>query len=180
MLALANDRVFPRVLEIGTHYGYTTRNLRAHIPGATIVSVDYSKEMYENCRMSDEQLHELLPTEEIGKMYRDLRNPQIMQFYCGSDEYFDMLEGQTEKFNCIIIDGDHSYDQVERDSENAMKHVSPGGTIVWHDVYNKDRWPCRKCEAEPENDDVYKYLSQADFDTIKVGNSWIAYYVAPL
>lgn len=49
-----------------------------------------------------------------------------------SDDYFAM---QTEgtKYDIVFIDGLHESKQVYRDIQNALKHLSPGGTIVMHD-----------------------------------------------
>lgn len=166
-----------KILEIGTHYGFTTRNLRTIYPNAQIVTVDLAR---EHCPDGlKHQQHELLPMDEIGREYQGLDNAQILQFYGGSDDFFKGLD-PSESFDFIFVDGDHAYEQVKKDTENAMRFLAPGGVIAWHDVYNKDRWPCQKCGSEPDHDDVYEYLSQTDFEATKIGNSWVAFYVKPL
>lgn len=60
-----------------------------------------------------------------------------------SDEFFEKfppgeINPITEKkfledFDIIFIDGLHEAEQVGRDIENSLKHLSPGGTIVMHD-----------------------------------------------
>lgn len=52
--------------------------------------------------------------------------------HMGSDNYFATLDPDT-KFDLIFIDGLHHADQVVRDVENALKHLSEGGVIVCHD-----------------------------------------------
>jgi hypothetical protein len=49
-----------------------------------------------------------------------------------SDEYFAQL---TEKLDWIYIDGNHFYDWVKRDIENALKAVKPGGFVCGDDYY---------------------------------------------
>ena len=49
-----------------------------------------------------------------------------------SDEYFNRLNADV-KFDIIFIDGLHHSDQVLKDIENSLKHLSPDGTIVCHD-----------------------------------------------
>jgi len=49
-----------------------------------------------------------------------------------SDEFFPELKSETQ-FDLIFIDGLHIADQVERDIQNSLRHLSPGGTIVLHD-----------------------------------------------
>lgn len=54
-----------------------------------------------------------------------------------SDHYFDYLESHNiadkTKIDIIFIDGLHESQQVDKDIQNALKHLSPGGTIVMHD-----------------------------------------------
>jgi predicted O-methyltransferase YrrM len=56
-----------------------------------------------------------------------------------SDDFFDRLERQerttkrTRAWDIVFIDGLHEAKQVEKDIQNALKHLSPKGTIVLHD-----------------------------------------------
>lgn len=49
-----------------------------------------------------------------------------------SDDYFKQLSHNV-KFDIIFIDGLHVHDQVDKDIENALEHLSEGGTIILHD-----------------------------------------------
>lgn len=49
-----------------------------------------------------------------------------------SDEYFAQLDSTT-KFDLIFIDGLHHNDQVLKDIDNSLKHLSKGGSILCHD-----------------------------------------------
>ena len=54
-------------------------------------------------------------------------------FIEGSDKFFEEV-----KFTPIVatfLDGDHSYKQVKRDFENALKLTVPNGYIFLHDTY---------------------------------------------
>lgn len=57
-------------------------------------------------------------------------------FQMTSDQFFKQ---NKEKFDLIFIDGDHSYGQVKKDFENALKVLNKGGAIVLHDTAPKDR-----------------------------------------
>jgi hypothetical protein len=48
-----------------------------------------------------------------------------------SDDFFSVLD--DTKWDIIFIDGLHEASQVEKDIKNALKHLSPKGTIVLHD-----------------------------------------------
>jgi hypothetical protein len=49
-----------------------------------------------------------------------------------SDEYFESID-ESVKYDIIFIDGLHHSDQVTKDIENSLKHLSENGTIVCHD-----------------------------------------------
>lgn len=49
-----------------------------------------------------------------------------------SDDFFKQLDKDV-KYDLVFIDGLHLRDQVLKDVENALKHLSRGGIIVLHD-----------------------------------------------
>lgn len=78
-----------------------------------------------------------------------------------SDEYFDKLSKRT-KFDLIFIDGLHTYEQVKKDVENALKHLKTGGLIILDDAL-----PNNALEAveepkagAPWRGTVYKYVAE--------------------
>lgn len=56
----------------------------------------------------------------------------VATFIGTSDEYFASL-APSVKFDLIFIDGLHHSDQVLKDIENSLNHLSKNGTIVCHD-----------------------------------------------
>ena len=56
----------------------------------------------------------------------------LVHFRGTSDEYFAQLPPEN-MFDIIFIDGLHHSDQVLRDIDNSLSHLSEGGTIVVHD-----------------------------------------------
>ena len=51
-----------------------------------------------------------------------------------SDIFFEKLAPQLgAKFDLVFIDGDHRADQVYREVQSAIQHLSPGGMICLHD-----------------------------------------------
>lgn len=50
-----------------------------------------------------------------------------------SDDFFNIIK-EDVKYDIYFIDGLHEAEQVYRDIQNCLKHLSPGGTIVLHDV----------------------------------------------
>ncbi len=55
-----------------------------------------------------------------------------------SDEFFNRLH-PLAKYDLIFIDGLHEEQQVDKDFENSLKHLSKNGTIVMHDVNPTDK-----------------------------------------
>ena len=47
-----------------------------------------------------------------------------------SDDFF---KSNSDKFDCIFIDGLHVMEQTDRDIPNALKHLNEGGIIMMHD-----------------------------------------------
>lgn len=156
-----------KILEIGTFLGHTAENLGRKLPDSEITTIDVCLDMF-NREDSRHQSHEILGRANSGSVI-DATN--VKHILITSDDFFAQNE---ELFDAILIDGDHSYDQVKKDSENAEKHLAPGGILIWHDVYNKDG-SCPKCEAEPDFNDVREYLESREDTIYKIGTSWIGF-----
>jgi hypothetical protein len=63
-----------------------------------------------------------------------------------SDRFFSELSSETQ-YHLIFIDGLHEEEQVLRDMQNALRHLSPGGTIVVHDCSPPTEWHQRPAAA---------------------------------
>lgn len=50
-----------------------------------------------------------------------------------SDELFDTIE-ESKKWDIILVDGLHHSEQVYKDIQNSLQHLTPGGVIVCHDM----------------------------------------------
>lgn len=53
-------------------------------------------------------------------------------FVMPSDDYFEKHCNRT--FDLVFVDGLHTGDQVFRDIENSLKHLSPNGFVLSHDM----------------------------------------------
>jgi predicted O-methyltransferase YrrM len=125
-----------KALEIGTYDGNTALVLAANMgDDGTVVTVDlppdFSLEDRDSLRYSDGEFN-LTPRDKLGRQYKghDLA-ARIHQVYGDSGQLnWDTLGGP---FDLVFIDGCHSEEYVRSDSENAIKHLAPGGVILWHD-----------------------------------------------
>lgn len=154
------------ILEIGTHLGYTVENIARNNTYSQIQTIDICKEYDVNLKY---QNAEILEKTQSGVR---IKSQNIKHDIIDSDSFF---KKNKCLFDVILIDGDHSYNQVKKDTENAIRTLNKGGIIIWHDVYNKDN-ACAKCAAEPDNDDVAEFLRQCTLNCFKIDNSWIGYY----
>lgn len=113
-----------RVFEIGTHTGSSTLEMAINVPDQTeILTLD------------------LEPSETIGSAYRNTEySSKIRQLY-GNSVTFDYAPF-LGKVDLVFIDGDHTYDGVNSDTEKAFELLRPGGVIVWDDY----RW--LECHVE--------------------------------
>jgi len=84
-----------------------------------------------------------------------------------SDKYF---QTNSDKFDIILIDGLHTYDQVKKDIFNSIDRLNPNGVIIMHDCLPAKIWN----QVVPRiyhfwNGDVWKAIVEMrtlnDYDT---------------
>lgn len=85
-------------------------------------------------------------------------NPPAI-YEMSSDEFFKQTR---ETFDIFFIDGLHTAEQVEKDIENALKRLNPGGIIVCHD-------------CNPETEHEQRPSEEYDGNGIWVGTVWRAF-----
>jgi FkbM family methyltransferase len=85
-----------------------------------------------------------------------------IDFIGTSNEYFDSISNSDIKYDIVFIDGLHYYEQLLKDIENTLNHLSDNGIIVCHDclpsneqmqereIYNPSEW----------TGDVWKAIAQ--------------------
>ncbi len=112
-------RTFPRIwLDIWAHTGWTT----LHINVAA-----------RNWAYPVEPMHQVA---EFRKRFCDNIRWNLDQ-WCGadmySDAYFAVLSAAGPFADAVCIDGGHADGQPQRDAQNAAKHLTPTGVIIFHD-----------------------------------------------
>jgi predicted O-methyltransferase YrrM len=113
-------------LEIGTWYGKTTYELATRFPMRTFYTVDFLEIQLEyECAMTTRA-----SKDDLCKYAKDLPN---VEFHYVKSQKFNY---QGKNIGMVFIDGDHGYRGVKTDTELALKNLSRGGIIAWHDSFH--------------------------------------------
>ncbi len=122
-----------RLFEFGTFEGRTTLQLALNSPEDALI---YTVDLPDNPLPTrytraypDEASRRAGP---VGHCYSCCPEASKIRQVLGDSATLDYSEVEG-KIDFIFVDGDHSYDYVRRDSENAFKMLSPTGLILWHD-----------------------------------------------
>ena len=134
LMAIVSHTKPAKLLEIGTSDGNTTLNLIANAPvGAHITTFDLPEDWDGNYEIRvPKMMDNMTDRNLVGRQYRESKyKSQVTQVFGDSAKVdYGELDGP---FDLIFIDGCHYYEYVKKDTENALAHVAPGGTIIWHD-----------------------------------------------
>lgn len=88
-----------------------------------------------------------------------------------SDEYFNSIESDT-RYDIIFIDGLHHSDQVLKDIENSLIHLSDNGTIICHDCLPTTELMQQRDDHGGEwTGDVWKAIAELRVERIELGIS---------
>lgn len=118
---LIKEHNYKSYLEIGYYKGWSFD--RVECESKTWVDPNPSK--------TENQVSDLYGTQEHHAVYID--RPIYHSFKLTSDDFF-LGMSESIQWDIIFIDGLHEAQQVDRDIQNALKHLSPSGTIVLHDL----------------------------------------------
>lgn len=91
------------------------------------------------------------------KISVDLDPKSKANYIMSSNEFWEMMETERYYYDLIFIDGGHTCRQSKIDIKEALKNLSPNGTIVLHDVnpWNEDTQRIPRI-TQQWNGDVWK------------------------
>jgi predicted O-methyltransferase YrrM len=141
LVAMAKFIQARNVLEIGTFDGNTALNLAANTPHDTVVTtVDLPPTWDGNLQLSVPGWYvNVTNRATIGWQFQGSPYEKRIQQVFGDSAKLDWGTLSPSRFDLVFIDGCHRYLYVQSDTNNAVKHLKPGGLIVWHDYgYFKD------------------------------------------
>lgn len=156
------------VLEIGTFDGNTTLQMALNISKmGKIHTIDLPKDQL--------QTHQPILDSDLAFIQDEVKHcrkfegttleKKIIQHFGDSTAYdFNRFNGPHD---FVFIDGGHSYECVASDTENALKHLSEKGWILWHDF-------------TPLFGGVYQFLNELakDYPLIHIEETNLALYAS--
>lgn len=140
------------IFEIGTYNGFTTFHFAVNSPPeCTIYTLDLPPGFDENAlhgySYDDLMVVKLSMEHANDRIFHKYPEKSKIRELFGDSSSFD-FSPYAGKMDLIFIDGNHSYDFVKSDTENALKMLSENGVIIWHDydyIIHKD---------------IFRYLNQ--------------------
>lgn len=114
----------PHLVEIGTYRGVSTSIFFHLNNNLNIHTINVLPEQL------DENVIELLPKDEIGKVARDKGIPFTQHYF---DSRYLPNWSVIPNYDFAFIDGDHRYNSVILDSMNVLSKANKGAILVWHD-----------------------------------------------
>jgi hypothetical protein len=131
LAALARGLGARTFFEIGTNRGRTTWTVAHNNPELEAFTLDVPSSATELGLGADDQRF-LRPEDACGEAFRHTpEGARITQLW-GDSATFD-FSPYAGRMDLVYVDGAHTYDYVKSDTENALRMLSPAGTIAWDD-----------------------------------------------
>ncbi|MDZ4676571.1 MAG: class I SAM-dependent methyltransferase [Oligoflexia bacterium] len=166
-----NSRNF---LEIGTATGHATALMSINAPQATVYTLNILPEELLRGEGGGYNTY-ALEKEKIGSYYREKNLKNIVQIYANTSTW----KPDLKEVGVAFIDGCHDTKYVINDTLKALKCMSSGSFILWHDFHpaltRKYEWIYEVCLG------VEKLLSKKIIKgrIFHVKDSWVGLYQIP-
>ncbi len=120
-----------RVFEIGTYQGGSTLVIALNTPEDTVV---YTLDLDASARQTHK--HGLgtggFPQFEVGSHYRGSPVQSKVRQLLGNSATYN-FEPFLNSMNLVLVDADHTYEFVQKDTRTALALLAPLGIILWDD-----------------------------------------------
>jgi predicted O-methyltransferase YrrM len=123
------------ICEIGTYDGNTALNLAANSPDdALITTIDLPPNWNGQFELDIPQPYiNVQDRTKIGLQYKNTKySHKIIPIFEDSAK-INWGMNFPVSFDLVFIDGCHYYEYVNKDTQNALQHIKPGGLLIWHD-----------------------------------------------
>lgn len=135
-----------RILEIGTHLGYSTTFLAGALAASQQSHGDGRKKpVLTTVDIMDVNGDPAAPWRCAGfsqspmEVLRALSLDEFVRFHAGAATRF--FAGNDETYDLIFIDGEHSYAAALNDIGHSLECIAPRGIIALHDYYGPGTTP---------------------------------------
>ena len=72
---------------------------------------------------------------KVNKLKKMFPHKDVKFFNSSTDLFF---KNNNNKYDCIFIDADHTYEGVKKDFENSLDCLNENGFLIFHDIANTD------------------------------------------
>ena len=131
LITLAQPRA---VLEIGTFMGYTALAIAQNLPDAIIhtldLPLDFKSEVDPVTGIPKDDFH-LIETRKPGREFLNTPEAARIRQHFGDSATWDYTKAVGA--NCFFIDGSHTYEYCQIDSEKCYELCGGKGLFLWHD-----------------------------------------------
>ncbi|MEI8192178.1 MAG: class I SAM-dependent methyltransferase, partial [candidate division NC10 bacterium] len=128
-----------RIYEMGTYTGATTLGMAMNAPAdAEIFTLDLDAAERAALRITVDGAD--ASAFVVGACYRDTPFTDRVHQLLGNTLTFDHSP-YYGTIDLVLIDANHTYPYVKRDTETAFKLLRPGGTIIWDDYVWEEQHP---------------------------------------
>jgi predicted O-methyltransferase YrrM len=135
LCSIVKHRNAKSIVEVGTFNGNTALNLAANsAEDASIATIDLPPDWNGKYEIKVPEIYvNVTERSSVGSHYKSYPEfaKKITQVF-GDSAGLDWSKLKTP-FDLVFIDGNHHYNYVLSDTENALKHLAKNGVIVWHD-----------------------------------------------
>ena len=134
-----------RIFELGTATGKTTYLMARSSPQARIVTITLAPDQIEHTSHEGKDDAAAIAAAKVESAFNSFVysgtdvEPRIEQLF-GDSKAFDETP-YAGTMDLIFIDGDHTESYVRSDTQKAMRMLSPGGWLLWHDFRTSQTVP---------------------------------------
>ena len=119
--------------EIGTNQGRTAWTLAHNDPGLEVLTLDVPLDAPATAlELGDDDRFFLRDEATAGVAFRGRPEAERITQLWGDSATFD-FSPYAGRIDFVYVDGAHTYEYVRSDTENALRMLSPTGTIAWDD-----------------------------------------------
>ncbi|MHC5063700.1 MAG: class I SAM-dependent methyltransferase [Planctomycetota bacterium] len=141
--SLVRSRAPKTLLEIGTFDGNTSLQMAVNSPeDAKVYTLDLPPDVAAASAELDPMDRAYIEDEgkQQRRRYEDSSQAHKVVQLIGDSASFDFKAQFAErKVDLAFIDGSHSYEYVQNDTEKVLELLAPEGVVLWHDY--KPAWP---------------------------------------